>query len=1098
MSKPPSLKHFLAILLLGLLAPVITSEWYSPLIGLSAGEPLVRDDSTETQIKQRYFENRVRPLLEERCIRCHGPAIGKQESGLDLSHREGLLKGGRRGAAVLPGKPDESLLIQMIEGHVSGLSMPPDDPLSAEERKILRKWIEDGLVDPRLATDSHAGGGIDGIPPMEKRGDHWSFQPLTDPVVPKVGNPQQIRQALDAFILSTLEEKGWGFAPEADLFTRAKRASHLVTGLPLDWDRWQILLSQNDEEAFDEFIEELLESDAFGERWARWWLDLARYSDSNGLDENLAFGEAWRYRDYVIRSFNQDKPYDRFLLEQLAGDLLPEPTSEQEWRDQRIATGFLALGPKMLAEQDKDKLAIDVVDEQLDVTGQVFMGMTIGCARCHDHKFDPVTARDYYAMAGIFRSTSSFENLDFVSRWREVSLETPNEKKVREDWEQRRSQVEDRRNKNLDVVKKDFEKDLISKLDKQLVEAVEWASVIPGKTVVENSSMSLGLNRSMYGNEAIPLAHTVQGGEQQVTWDLEVLQEGLHEIQVRYTALESRPMKLYLNGEVLVEAALGETTGTWGLEGLRWQSVGSFEFKAGVQQFKLVGGSAVPHLDRIRLLPKKEPDAQDWEQGVLAWVDYLQRPSTLEDPLWGAWAHRALKRSSEPVHRQQEDFLGSDRRQHLAPEVLQILGESIGGTLGEISSLWKTLLIRAEEGGDSKALVEVLNKVRGVSGPWYEILENSAQHAPPQLRVELDNDQKKLQELDQIKPQEAPRTLGVQDSDAVNLPIHIRGSHLRLEKEPTPRGVMSVIANNFSPPSIPDDSSGRLEFAQWLLHPEHPLTARVIVNRVWLELFGEGLVSSPSNFGLRGDSPSHPELLDRLARDFIADGWSIKRLIRKILDSTAWRQQVVSRPEYMLEDPENRLLWSQNRQRLRAEAVRDSVLQVSGQLDRKMGGTLLMTPNRGYVTNDQSNNQARYDLPRRSIYLPVIRNAMYELFSAFDYNDPSIHIARRPSTVVAHQALYFLNSPMVIEAAGMVVDEVLKETEDENARIDACYRRILCRHATESELERASSYFEKVRQWRSDLEAPDEISDQQVWHSFCQTLLASSEFLYLD
>ena len=1054
-------------------------------------------DEAAKKIKLRFFENRVRPLLMEKCLDCHGPEPGKREGGLDLSTRVTLLAGGGMGPAAIPGDAENSLIIQRIDGHESGHGMPPEDPLTAEQREVFRQWIDSGLLDPRKETDRHSGGSSSDIPPMEERGGHWSFQPLADPETPQVENVDRVRQNLDAFILADLEEKGWSFAPEADRFTLARRASQLLTGLPLGWDRWSSLQSAESDQALEEFLDELLESKAFGEHWARWWLDLARYSDSNGLDENLAFGEAWRYRDYVIRSLNQDKPYNRFLLEQIAGDLLPEPAAEQEWRDQLIATGFLSLGPKMLAEQDKDKLAIDIVDEQLDVTGQVFMGMTLGCARCHDHKFDPVTDEDYYAMAGIFRSTSTLENFEFVSRWREVSLETPREKKIREEWESQRSKIEERRKQNLEIVRSDFEKDLISKMDRQLVDAVEWAPRVPGKTVVEAASMTLGLNRGMYGNDAIPLAHTVQGGEQKVSWELEVLEAGLHEIQIRYTALESRPMKLYLNEELITEKALGETTGTWSLEGLRWESLGQHEFTVGHHQLKLVGGNAVPHLDRIRLLPATLTGSEGLDQGALSWLEFLQRPSTLGDPLWGAWASRARNKTSEPIHDDQ-DFLSEERRQALAPEVLEVIGSPVQGSLRELAARWQSLLQQPEQENRSEPLQAVSDQVSGVSGPWYEILQAAEHQAPSAMKVALEQDQKQLDELDQVKPPDPFRALGVSDSEIVDLPVHLRGSHLRLATEPTPRGVLSVIGSVIPAPQMPADQSGRLHLAEWLLHPEHPLTARVLVNRVWLELFGEGLVSTPSNFGLRGSVPSHPELLDRLARDFIADGWSIKRLIRRLIDSSTWRQQVVNKPERLTEDPENRLLWSQNRQRMRAEAVRDAVLEASGQLDREMGGTLLMTPNRGYVTNDQSNNQARYDLPRRSVYLPVIRNAMYELFSAFDYNDPSIHIARRPATVVPHQALYFLNSPMVLQASEVIIDEVLSVEASEGDRVDMIYRKILCRNAMESEKSRAARYFEKVRQWKAGLANPEEVTEKQMWHSFCQTLLASSEFLYLD
>ena len=1059
-----------------------------------------------------FFEKKVRPLLVDRCLSCHGTAGQKQESGLNLTHREGLLTGGQRGPAVIPGDAAGSLLISAVrgldQGEHLGLKMPPEgEPLSVKEISVLEQWIEDGLVDPRTNSPAHSSGSGNGIPDMELRANHWSFQAMAHPQIPEVNSKDRIRQDLDAFVLAQLESLGWQMAPEASTETLARRLSQGLTGLPISWDRLIQLRDSENPEALGDYVEELLASEAFGERWARWWLDLARYSDSNGLDENLAYGEAWRFRDYVIRSFNQDKPYDRFLTEQLAGDLLPQPDSDESWRDQRTATAFLALGPKMLAEQDKDKLAIDVVDEQLDVAGQTFLGMTIGCARCHDHKFDPVTARDYYAMAGIFRSTSTFEDLNFVSRWREISLETATEKTAREVWQKKRSEVVERREKTLVSLRHDLENLLLEELPEQLLSAEELASRVPGKTVVENSSMSLGLNHQMYGTPYFPVAHTVQSGMQQVTWHIEVLESGLHDLQVRYTALESRPMKLFLDGELLTDQALKSMTGTWSADGLRWESQAKLDLSPGIHEIQLVGGGqSVPHIDRVRLLHEDLLAEVQNPSGVLAWVDFLRRPSTLKDPLWGSWARSAAQQTSSPRFDGEQDFLREEDRGALSAEIVEILvkledNPDFSEPHRHWALRWQELLRESsprESDPPSESLKKVHDHVVGISGPWYEILQSAEQTAPEDLKEKLNSDQKELVRLDGVKPPDPQRSLGVQDGEIVNLPVHIRGSHLRLAQEEVPRGFMGVIENVLSAPEIPADKSGRLELANWMTREEHPLTARVLVNRVWLELFGDGLVATPSNFGLRGDAPSHPELLDHLARDFIKDGWSIKKLIRKIVDSSAWRQQVVENSEYQNIDPENRWLWSQNRQRLRAESVRDAVLFVSGQLDQDFGGTLLMTPNRGYVTNDQSNNQARYDVPRRSIYLPVIRNAMYELFSAFDYNDPSIHIARRPSTVVPHQALYFLNSPMVIEASGKLITQVFAESEGSEERVRKIYQRVLCRNPDAEEIERAHLFLENAKVILAAEESDVETRVLLAWQSFCQTLIAASEFLYLD
>ncbi|MGE4619303.1 MAG: DUF1553 domain-containing protein, partial [Planctomycetota bacterium] len=864
----------------------------------------------------------------------------------------------------------------------------------------------------------------------------------------------------------------------------------------------QALLSSADPNAFENFIDELLASPAFGERWARWWLDLARYADSNGLDENLAFGEAWRYRDYVIRSFNDDKPYDQFLIEQIAGDLLPEGDQQETWRDQRIATGFLVLGPKMLAEQDEAKLAIDVVDEQLDVAARTFLGMTVGCARCHDHKFDPIPAKDYYAMAGIFRSTSTMENLKTVAKWREISLETATEKKVREQWEAQHGALA----KELAAAKKQLRENLEGGLPhgvgQHLLSAAEAMRQIAISDVTQVSSTSLGENRSSYGSEQIPLLHSVNGGIQQATWKLQVPAPGRWSIDVRYAAKDKRPMRLLVNGELVEKTALANVTGGWTTTDLRWESQAQIELEAGPVEIRLEQDGVVPHLDRIRLVP-----AEGWPKTpepwiVTGWVDFVTRPTHQDDPLWGTWIEfmNLQLDSADAISSWWRDAMLDQESSALSAEAKAILAETIPTQRTAVAAIYQRLVESAEVTGEQQvaALQPISAQLRSAAGPWFEPLILVEKSAPIRFREPIEKIEVELAAKDADKPPAAIRALGVQDGMIADIPIHIRGSHLRLAKETVPRGALQVTDHLVPAMTVREDSSGRLEFARWMTHPEHPLTSRVAVNRLWLEVFGEGLVQTPSNFGFRGGTPSHPELLDLLAHDFIADGWSIKRMIRRIMLSSTWRQQVIEDPQADEIDPGNRFLWRQNRQRLRAEAIRDSVLSVSGTLDPEMGGTLLMTGNRGYVTNDQSNNQARYDEPRRSIYLPVIRNAMYELFSAFDYNDPSAPMARRPSTVVPHQALFFLNSPMVYEAAGKIARDVLEVPDDEPKRIQQVFRRILGRDATDREVDRGQIFMTQAKAVFDETMEEQEAAEISTWQAYCQTILSSSEFLYLD
>ena len=1052
------------------------------------------------------FENEIRPLLVQRCYSCHSASAKQLKSGLRVDFREGIRSGGDRGPAVVPGDPAGSLLLRAVNGTEPGLSMPPDETLSTLEIQSLAQWIRTGARDPR---EEPSGLEVQEEEPrkalsIEEARRHWAFLPIANPDPPEVKASHRVRDPIDAFILATLEEQDLSLAPEASLPVLAKRAHQMLTGLPLQWLRLQQLIASDDPEVFDEFVDELLDSPQFGERWARSWLDLVRYADSNGLDENLAFGNAWRYRDYVIRSFNDDKPFDQFLVEQIAGDLLPETDDPLAWRDQRIATGFLVLGPKMLAEQDEAKLAIDVVDEQLDVAARTFLGMTVGCARCHDHKFDPIPASDYYAMAGIFRSTSTMENLKTVAKWREISLETAPEKQLREHWESQRASLA----KELESAKKELRNSLEEGLSRgvglHLLAAQDALQQIAISGVTQTSSTTLGENRSSYGTDQIPVLHSVKGGIQQATWKLQVPAPGLWSLEVRYSAKERRPMRLIVNGEEISRDALATVTGGWTTTHLFWEAQAELSLDAGEVEIRLERDGAVPHLDRVRLVPAEGWPTPTDPMIVSGWVDFLSRPTLQQDPLWGFWIQFMRLEIDDPeqVAAWWAETLADEKTHSLSEQARAILSESKPVDRSSLAAIYQRLVETAEATGDERveALKPISDQLRSTVGPWFEPLALAEKSAPDALREPVDQIIALLATKDADKPPAAQLAMGVQDGEIADLPIHIRGSHLRLAREAVPRGAMQVTDHLVPPMQVEEGSSGRLEFARWMTDEDHPLTARVAVNRIWLELFGEALVSTPSNFGSSGERPSHPELLDLLASDFVATGWSTKQMIRRILTSSTWRQQVIEDLNATELDPENRLLWRQNRHRLRAEAVRDSVLAVSLGLDPEMGGTMLMTGNRGYVTNDQSNNQARYDLPRRSIYLPVIRNAMYELFSAFDYNDASAPISKRYTTVVPHQALFFLNAPMVLDAALAVTRQVFDMELSEEGRVQEIHRKILCREATDEEVDRAIVFVNRATEYFRSSAEEDRPGDpvESSWQAFSQALLASSEFLYLD
>src|SRR4051794_9784259 len=405
-------------------------------LALVPGAGPLRGQSVETAAPKataaqiEAFEKEVRPLLVARCYKCHAAEAKRVRGNLRLDTRAGLLKGGDLGPAVVPGDPDRSLLIRAVRHDDPDMQMPPDGRLTPGEIGTLEKWVRAGMPTPPDASRDAAAAGP--TRPAIDPGEWWSFRPAREPDVPAVRDESWPRNAIDRFILARLEVAGIRPAPEADRRTLIRRLAFDLTGLPPSPEEVANFVRDDAPGAYERLVERLLASPAYGERWGRHWLDVARYADSNGMDENVAHGNAWRYRDYVIRAFNADKPYDRFLLEQLAGDLLPTQTTAER-HENLIATGFLALGPKVLAEPDEKKMELDLVDEQVDTLGRAVLGLTLGCARCHDHKFDPVSQADYYALAGVFVSTKTMENFKKVARWHENPLASPEEVKRKAD-----------------------------------------------------------------------------------------------------------------------------------------------------------------------------------------------------------------------------------------------------------------------------------------------------------------------------------------------------------------------------------------------------------------------------------------------------------------------------------------------------------------------------------------------------------------------------------------------------------------------------------------------------------------------------------------
>jgi hypothetical protein len=754
----------------------------------------------------------------------------------------------------------------------------------------------------------------------QEQRDFWAFRKPELPKTPAVEDRAWVQSPIDAFILAKLEERGLRPAAAAERQALIRRATFDLLGLPPTPEEVSAFLADDQPDAFARVVDRLLASPHYGERWGRHWLDVARYSDSNGMDENLAQTNAWRYRDYVISSFNHDLPYDRFVREQIAGDLLPAEADEGRNRQRWIATGFLALGPKMLAEDDPVKMEMDIIDEQVDTIGRAFMGLTLGCARCHDHKFDPITMADYYALAGIFKSTRTMENFRVVAQWYERPLAT----------------------------------------------AAEIANRDGHRRKIEEKKAAI--------RDAVQAARRA-------------LQEEAREKLPEY----------------------------------------------------LAAAREINH--RNELL--RDSKRQTGEALVPGNIELLARERKLNPQFLKQWAG-VLRKSSRPLP--MEDILAlSDH-----PD-----------------------------------------------GP-FAVRDSIDEFFPREVQDELKQRRAEQAALEKSLPV-LPEAMGATEGQATNLRIHLRGNHLTQDRE-APRGFPSILISQDAPPlAIENKQSGRLQLADWLTRPDHPLTARVLVNRLWRHHFGMGLVRSPDNFGKLGDLPIHRELLDWLAVRFTEEGWSIKTMQRIIMLSSTYQMSCEPSEKAVLADPDNRLHWRMPHQRLEAEAIRDALLQTGGQLDPTMGGSLMVAANRAYVTSTANQNYERYDSNRRSVYLPVIRSALYDFFQAFDFPDPSTPNGDRATTTVAPQALFMLNSKLVEQQSRRLAEALIGQPGlDDAGRVTLAYRRAYGRGPTQAELARSLQFIHRlVGAAISEGGGPEE-SKLRAWQGLGRALFSASEFITLD
>jgi hypothetical protein len=1072
-----------------------------------------------------FFEKQVRPLLAARCFTCHSGTGAPAMGGLRLDSREALLKGGARGPAIVPGKPGESLLIEAIR-QTTKLRMPPSGSLDANEVAILTEWVAQGA--PWGAEAALASGS--GQP-------FWSFVPPKEPALPTVKNSAWVQSPIDRFILAALEAKGLTPAPPADKRTLLRRATYDLTGLPPTPTEIRDFLADDSPEAFAKVIDRLLDSPRYGERWARHWLDIARYADSNGLDENLVYRNAWRYRDYVIAAFNKDKPYDRFIHEQLAGDLLPDTGDLADTFERWTATGFLSLGAKMLAEDDPVKMQMDIVDEQLDTTGRAFMGLTLGCARCHDHKFDPISQADYYGLAGIFKSAKTMEDFNVVARWHEFVL-APEADRNRLQAHLDRIEAKNREITAIaDVENRKLVADGRQRVGQYLMAATdaladELTKLEPAADRAAKPALEIAAEAGTFAsgnvNRILERGKTNVPAEPALTADeryfaeyfVEVPRAGHYQIDFLEQEKGSGTADILVNGVLVKKGAEPVRNRAASPEAGGWTVAGIFPLEAGKNTIRLEHDSRFPYFEKFLLTPNALPAGtripETPEQlarrytvnpGFLAqWVEFLRRSKGAVHSPFYAWltygTSEPLEAWTSPAAALFRDFQRTNR-EALAARYEQLAREAV--------AQWQTLYPdedvnfrkaeRYRKDDDAKKLPDAgLEAIREVLyekfGPFRPPAD-ARQYYPKTAQDRIAAIEAQRKQLEEETP-EFPRAMGVTEGGEIaDIPIHLRGSHWTLG-EIVPRRFPLMLVSDRQP-ELDSSASGRLELAHWLTDAKHPLTSRVMVNRLWRWHFGRGIVPSTDNFGRLGDKPTNQPLLDWLALRFIENGWSIKRMHRLIMLSSTYRMSSTYDEKAAAADPENTLHWRANRRRLEAEAIRDAVMAFSGDLAFSMGGSLLSYKDRQYVSNTARGGRIDYDRNRRAVYIPVVRSSMYDVFTAFDFADPSVSNGDRGETVVAPQALFVMNGSVVLTHSRKLAESLLARADaDDTARIREAYERAFGRLPESGEIDRALTFLARIE--RALAERVEDPAERRLraWQSFAKGLIASNEFVYLN
>ncbi len=995
------------------------------------------------------FERQIRPLLKQHCYDCH--SVDAEESGLRLDYGASILKGGDRGAAVVPGKKDESPLYQSLLGQAKIPRMPHDlPPLKPEEIKLIGAWIEQG---------GHIPESESVLKQTAVSSEHWAFQPIQRPVVPDVSNQAWIRNPIDAFILKRLTQSKLTPAAEADRQTLIRRLSLDLTGLPPTVEQVEEFLADTEPDAYERLVDRLLASPHYGERWARHWLDVARYADSNGFTIDGP-RSIWKYRDWVIKAINDNMPFDQFVTEQLAGDLLAQPTTEQ-----LIATGFHR---NTLINQEggtnPEQFRVEAVVDRVNTTGAAFLGLTVGCAQCHKHKYDPLTQRDFYQLYAIFNSTA-----DINSAPPTLALPTDKQKTRQDELKQQIAAV----TKQLTEQEKMLAPALQTwktSLQQNMKDAEKQWTVLKA----QNVSSENGATITILDDQSL-----LVGGE--------IPDNDVYHVEAENIPPGTKGLRL----EVLTHDSLPK-------KGPGWAGNGNFVLDEVIVEAAKKVGDKWTDYEPVKLVQATADHSQNKFP-----AQYL-----IDGDLKTGWAINVSKGNMNVNRRVL--FSLKTPLQHSEPMKLRVtLSQTrnakynvgrfrlsatvVDPGLFNLDPAVLAILKLPEEKWDEKQKTTITQAFHKSDTQWSEF----------------------NQRLTKLKSEQTSLTKAIVTT-------------MVMKELPKPRETFILLRGNFlapgarvSPdvpavlPPFPDEVKAptRLDFARWLTSPEQPLTARVTVNRYWQRFFGRGIVETENDFGTQGTLPTHPQLLDWLSSEFMRLDWDVKQLHKLIVTSATYRQASDFRPDYQEQDPRNLLLSRQNRFRMEAESIRDLFLASSGLLTRKIGGPSVYPPQPEgiYVLTQNKKSwpeEKGADRFRRGMYTYFWRSSPYPMLPTFDAPNSNTTCTRRVRSNTPLQALTLANDESLFELIQGFALRILQEGPDyDEGRLRQAFQICLSRTPSDHELEVLTRYLNEQRTWfkksphqakqvaSSDVPKEIEVAEAASWTAVARVLMNLDEFI---